>query len=99
MKTRYEMITSVLEKAVNHYGKKAQKDQCIEECLELSLAMRKHLRYPDDKDKVTHVIDEIADCIIMLGQMSLIFGVDKVEERIDYKVDRLDKRIEGDNGN
>lgn len=45
---------------------------------------------------VIDIIDELADVRIMCRQMELLFQAeDEVERRIDFKVDRQIKRLEG----
>ena len=82
----------VLEKAIAHYGIDAQLDQVSEECLELALAIRKYKRQPCDGTK-WNMMDEIADVIIMAAQASIIVGVEAVEERMMFKLNRLEERI------
>ena len=41
-----------------------------------------------------HLQEEIADAIIMLQQMRLIYGPEYVDWWIDHKLERLDDRIE-----
>jgi hypothetical protein len=38
--------------------------------------------------------EEIADCIITLQQMRLMYGEDSVDWWIDFKLERLNDRIE-----
>ncbi len=38
-------------------------------------------------------IDEIADNILMMAQMRRMFGEEKVDARLAYKMDRLKSRI------
>ena len=45
---------------------------------------------------MTEIIDEIADVKIMLEQMILLYDIaDEVDIRTQYKIDRLDKRLNG----
>lgn len=57
------------------------------------------IRYNGDTDLCkarTDIIDELADVRIMCRQMELLFQAeDEVERRIDFKVDRQLKRLEG----
>jgi NTP pyrophosphatase (non-canonical NTP hydrolase) len=67
----------------------------IEECLELALALQKLKRKRGDaEEKIKNVIDEIADVSIMIRQAQKIFDAVKIQERIDYKMNRLDKRLD-----
>ena len=78
------------EEAVKKFGADKQKDKCIEECAELIDALIKHRngRCSDDD-----VITEIADVAIMVEQMTMIYGREKVNEQIRFKLRRLLSRI------
>lgn len=80
----------VLECAIWAYGEHAQTRQAVEELGELIVAIAKYRRGSVDKDAV---IDEIADVRIMAMQLSLIFGEEAVEDRIIYKLNRLNERL------
>jgi len=67
---------NLLRLAIELYGKDAQMLMMIEEASELTKAICKVFR-ASDKDIGTaneHVLEEIADCKIMIRQMELIFG-------------------------
>jgi len=85
-----------LNRAIDTYGQEPQIRMCLEEMTELSYALLKWLRKPDD-EKVGNIIDELADVRVTVAQMELMFGQDEVQERIDFKVDRLQKRLEKGN--
>ena len=50
-----------------------------------------------DQEKINEIYrnltEEIADCIIMLEQMKMLYGVDQVNAWIHYKLDRLEQRM------
>lgn len=81
----------ILECAISSYGKHAQIRQAVEELGELIVAIAKYKRGSVGEDAV---IDEIADVRIMAMQLSLIFGEDDVKDRIVYKLNRLNERLE-----
>lgn len=85
-------MTTTYARALAHYGYRAQIDQTIEECAELIVALRHHLR---GRASGSQVIEELADVQIMLAQMFLIFGAEDVQEQIRRKILRLDQRMEG----
>ena len=70
-----------------YYGEKHQKNKAIEELLELANAIC-------DNDK-ENVIEEIADVLIMIEQMQLIFGItnDDIQEVKEFKIKRTLERI------
>lgn len=79
------------------YGANSQIDKTIEEMAELTKALLKLRIAKDSNSKllIDDVIDEIADVRIMCRQMELLFQAeDRVEKRIDFKVERQRKRLE-----
>ena len=85
----------VLVRALKFWGVESQMDMVIEECLELALALQKLKRKRGDvEQKVLNVIDEIADVKIMLRQAEIVFGEEAVNKRVEFKISRLEGRIE-----
>lgn len=94
------MRPEVLQAAVETYGKEAQVDMAIEEMSELTKALLKHRRAehsPEawDYEKTRqNILEEMADVIIMLLQLVIIYGGrEDIRKDIVYKVERLDKRL------
>lgn len=101
----------VFKRCICEYGTQPQIDMCIEEMSELTKALLKYRRKfaltrgenvnPTNGDTDLFkaridIIDELADVRIMCRQMELLFQAeDEVERRIDFKVDRQIKRLEG----
>lgn len=54
------------------YGKEQQSRLAMEECGELIQAINKTLRYPEDEDKKTDLLEEIVDVSIMLDQLMML---------------------------
>jgi hypothetical protein len=75
-------------KAIDRWGKGSQLEMLIEEMAELTLALQKFKRNPS-KDKGFEVCDEIADVEIMLEQCKLIFSEEMIQQRKDFKLQRL----------
>ena len=95
------MRPEVLERAVSTWGKEAQVDMAIEEMSELTKALLKERRathYPGTQaaEKARQgIFEEMADVIIMLMQLLLIFGGrDTVQRALDEKMKRLAGRLE-----
>lgn len=90
------MRPEVLKKAIETYGRHAQTDMAIEEMSELTKALLKLRRagsagWADAKE---NVFEEIADVIIMLTQLLMIYdGRKAVQAFIDAKVRRLEERL------
>lgn len=83
---------ATLLKAMSKWGIHSQLNMAIEECTELNLALLKHFRSPS-AETIANVESEIADVIIMLEQLKLIFDQTKINEQIDYKMARLEMRL------
>lgn len=83
----------IYKDAIALYGPRNQMDVAVEEMAELTKEIVKHKRGVDNKD---HIIEEIADVIIMLDQLMIIYNIDFVGEVldvIDAKTERLQKRV------
>jgi len=88
-----------LENILEHYGGQKQQLKCIEECSELinaicdiQLSDKNSLREEDYDQLEYSVQEEIADVLIMAGQLAILLGEDDVQRIIDYKLKRtLDK--------
>ena len=78
-------------KTIKKWGKEAQYDQMTEECAELITALQ-HFR----RGKINQqaVIDEIADVTLMLGQLTWMFGAERVEESVQKKIKKLNNLLE-----
>jgi NTP pyrophosphatase (non-canonical NTP hydrolase) len=76
-----------LAEAVQKWGS-FQVDMAIEECAEFIVAAE-HFK----RSKENNVAEEIADALIMLTQMALMFGEEKVQEIVNQKIERLKYRL------
>ena len=97
----------VLQECVDTYGAEAQVDMAVEEMSELTKALLKYRckAAQGSKDLEAareNILEEVADVIIMLTQLIMIYGGrDLVQETIENKVDRQIKRLantEGETG-
>jgi len=77
---------NIEELAIKKWGVKNQILKTIEELGELSSALSRYLLYKDETYEY-EVIDELADCQIMLDQIRTIFP--EMSERIYSKRERL----------
>lgn len=82
----------VFQKALNTWGGESQENMAIEECSEFIKAVCK-LRRDSGSEPFKNLIDEIADVTIMMRQMAITVGEDAVNERIEFKVNRLRDRL------
>lgn len=93
---------TIMGKSIIKYGDSAQIDMAIEEMAELTKALLKHRRANRfdqyDMDKVrNNVNEEIADVLIMLEQIQMIFcNRCQVERIIDEKIKRQARRLAGE---
>lgn len=84
---------TTLVHAINHFGVDTQIDKALEEMGELITALsRRRLERSHRED----IIEEIADVIIMANQLRIIYGGDLVDNAIDQKLQRLEKKMDGD---
>ena len=81
-------IDAVIYKAINKYGEENQKLIAVEELAELQQALSKHRR-----GLKHNVEEEIADVKIMLWQLELMYDKKKIEDWVEKKISRLDKRL------
>lgn len=85
-------MNPVLKKATEIYGRDSQSLMAIEEMSELTKALSKFKRGEDDVDPIA---EEIADVEIMLEQLKELYDCrDAVERWKDYKIKRLEARLE-----
>lgn len=86
-------MDKVLKKAIETYGAEYQLNVVIEEFSELTKEICKHKRGADNIDAI---IEEMADCYIMLEQMQMIFGLGStvIGDAKSKKIKRLAKTID-----
>ena len=89
------MTASVLEKAIEKWGKEAQTIVAMEECAELIKECSKMLR---GQENIDHLIEEIADVMICITELEVMYNIDNgdVLTEIVYKLERLEKRLDND---
>ena len=85
---------NVLKTAIDTFGTEKQIEKFQEECAELSLAIIRYKNNPSDPQVCEDLIDEIADVTIMLEQATILFPKNLIDKRINYKIQRLETRLE-----
>ena len=81
----------VLADAITRYGEGHQMVVAMEELAELVQAICKHLRGEPD-----NIPEEIADVRIVLAQLEMMLEcTEEVQDWMERKVDRLERRIKG----
>lgn len=83
----------VLKAALDTYGIRSQQDVAIEEMSELTKAIIKSRRNPS-APAIENLLEEIADALIMLEQLTMHYGTEYISEFIQEKIIRLSLRIE-----
>ncbi len=87
-------LEQLYRSTVDVWGEQAQYDQAVEECAELIAAL---MHYRREKVDAQQVIDELADVTLMLGQLTWMFGNERVEEAVQRKRIKLDDLMEREN--
>lgn len=92
----HKEIIDTYKQAIDTYGVRAQKLMAIEEMSELTKEICKDFRGKLNRE---HLIEEMADVLIMLDQMLLMYKVSGEEVRLMRikKVERLKERLEKQN--
>ena len=88
----------ILKKAIETYGKDMQLTVAVEELSELIKEICKNKRGADNRKAI---IEEMADCYIMLEQLAIIFEIPNhaINEVAATKIERLEKRLDERNEN
>ena len=89
--------TDVLKRAITTYGKEEQMMMMVEEASELIQAINKVRRAKNDAEEtkaMEHLAEEVADCFIVLMQMKLMVCKKRVDEILNYKMNRLKKNLD-----
>lgn len=91
-----------LREFIDAWGADSQIDMAIEECAELTVALK---HYKRNRIEPHDVFEEIADVIFMMEELALMFRPKETKEErsidsethlqkeIDYKVRRTEKRL------
>ena len=89
--------TDVLKRAIATYGKEEQMMMMVEEASELIQAINKVRRAKNDAEEIKameHLAEEVADCFIVLMQMKLMVCNRRVDEILNYKMNRLKENLD-----
>lgn len=95
MMIEQEMIDTY-KQAIELYGEKAQKLMAIEEMSELTKEICKDFRGKLNRE---HLIEEMADVLIMLDQMLLMYKIsgEEIVSMCERKIERLKERLNKEN--
>lgn len=88
-------MKQLLERVITANGMNKQLDVAIKELSELIQAICKNKRYGyTDEECYFNLAEEMADVEIVLAELKVMFdNEDSVKEWKDYKLDRLEKRL------
>ena len=89
-----EELQTIWRQSIDHYSKQLQSIVCMEECAELIQAISKKLRDPTSPND--HLAEEMADVIICLNLLKLMYGIkDKdIRDFVEAKTLRQAERME-----
>ncbi len=82
---------AIYRATLKKWGTEAQYDQAVEECAELIAALKHFKR---DRVGEAEIISELADVTLMIGQLSWMFGQDKVDAAVAEKLEKLKGLLE-----
>ncbi len=87
------MDKEILLKAIAKWGRETQINKIQEEALELSLVLNQRNCPTKDKDEMeASLYDELADVKIMMAQAEILFDADRINERVKFKLDKLNRK-------
>ena len=83
------------ERNIQYHGIEQETTIAMEECSELIQAISKCKRYGCVDKYCDNLIEEIADVLIIINELQLIYDIsnDDIENIKKYKIDRMDYRI------
>lgn len=81
----------LFQRAISTWGEESQKMMAVGECGEFLAEFGRMVQNRSSSEKM---VDEIADVIIMMNQMALMFGEDAVRERIKFKLSKITAKLD-----
>ena len=82
----------LLQETVEKFGHERQIDKAIEEMGELAQALLKD-RYAEDDAFTDNVYEELADVFITFTELTIIYPQQKLADKINEKLERLEKIV------
>lgn len=85
-------MKNTLKQAIDTWGKDMQLDIAVEEFAEL---IKEICKYKRGADNISNIVEEMADCYIMLEQIKIMFGLGSeiISDEMNKKIDRLKLRL------
>ena len=90
-----DLQKTTLVRAINHFGVEAQTEKALEEMGELITELSRRHSSRGDKEKIA---EEVADALVVLEQLRIIYGGERVDGFVAKKLSRLEKRMNEDGG-
>lgn len=90
LENKLAVLREICGQAIERYGKENQLLQAAEELAELTQAISKAKRYKG-QSYIDGVAEEIADVLIMITQIQMIFGI--TDYAIEAEMERKSKRL------
>ncbi len=92
----FQRVKKVTPQLLKKYGHDAQIVKAIEELAELQVVLAKFLNMNSLREPLAFdaITNEIADALIMVNQMRILFGEAQVDNEIDCKLTRIEKGFE-----
>lgn len=87
------MDITILRKAILKWGVKTQINKIQEELLELALVLNQlncPTKLPSEMEEKLY--DELADVKIMMAQAEIIFDSDRINKRVDFKLNKMNDK-------
>lgn len=87
-----------IKRIIDHYGVLTQQLKAIEELAELQRAIARIILNPNSAEARENLIEEIADVLIMIDQVSSIHFIKniEIETEINFKIERTLERIKNE---
>jgi NTP pyrophosphatase (non-canonical NTP hydrolase) len=86
-------MEDIYRAALAKWGTEAQFDQMVEECAEMITVLKHYRRGRVGEEEV---VAELADVTLMVGQLTFIFGEQRVRQAVQAKVVKIRKLLEED---
>lgn len=82
---------AIYRAAIQKWGRDAQFEQLVEECAELITAVK---HYQRNKVSEQGLAEELADVLLMAGQMIYMLGEERVQKAVETKITKLATLLE-----
>lgn len=86
-------LDAIYRASLAKWGEDGQYDQAVEECAELITVLKHYRRGKADADEV---VAELADVTLMVGQLTWMFGEERVNQAVAAKLAKLDRLLADD---